>query len=336
MVNVEQIVITISIINTIIIFAGGSIFAIASLRQRDLLPWLSLFIAVEIGNIFYIFQFVDSIYQLLAYLFFGISMFCVLISTLIEYHKLFIKTNSQKSLTIRSVTTAIVLSPLIIGVQIFMICILLTTMMMLFRIYFKTRSPTRLLLIISAFAAVISLSFQSLPFFEVEYSMVIGNALEIFFMSMLFASGVVALIEQKLEESHKKLMNIITSASDTSVNVANIATELAASASEVNASSEEISSTVQNMSNDAQSIMESTNNLRNVMALIKNIADQTNLLALNASIEAGRAGEHGRGFAVVADEVRKLAEESKLSVTDTSQKIDVIINKIKLSTASME
>jgi len=172
-----------------------------------------------------------------------------------------------------------------------------------------------------------------------QYTVLENNILSIIFVApliVILAIGLIYYTTKVIERQFNTLEKIIDVAKANSVNVSSISTELASSAEEVNAASEEIASTAQNMTNDSITIMESASDINEIMNIIKNISEQTNLLALNASIEAGRAGEHGRGFSVVAEEVRKLAEVSKNTVKETDSKIRTIIERIQLSTASME
>ncbi|TBR42732.1 methyl-accepting chemotaxis protein [Marinomonas agarivorans] len=146
----------------------------------------------------------------------------------------------------------------------------------------------------------------------------------------------------QLSEAVEGLKLSFTEVADRTKNAQNVAEDVAQEATESQTvvsksvqSVEELAEKIESGVTTIKSLSATSQNVVNVLEVIKNIADQTNLLALNAAIEAARAGEQGRGFSVVADEVRALASKTQDSTTQISEILETLKTDAESATKVM-
>ncbi|RTZ18108.1 methyl-accepting chemotaxis protein [Vibrio aquaticus] len=167
------------------------------------------------------------------------------------------------------------------------------------------------------------------------------------------AARISSAAEQRAQEQKHKTQSVAASITEMEISSQDIGRNSESAVALTNEASmaatqgcEQVETTIQytnNLVENITSAAEITQNLSqysqeigNILDVIRDISEQTNLLALNAAIEAARAGDHGRGFAVVADEVRGLADRSNRSIDEIRQMIENIQSSVSSSVSVME
>lgn len=121
----------------------------------------------------------------------------------------------------------------------------------------------------------------------------------------------------RIEEANRARVSL---ADDLEEAVLSVCEQLATAASAMGASTNDVSQFAQDAVQRAEeglgtvvSLRSASDQIRQAVDIINQVATQTRLLALNATVEAARAGEAGRGFSVVANEVKNLASGTNRS-----------------------
>ena len=97
----------------------------------------------------------------------------------------------------------------------------------------------------------------------------------------------------------------------------------------------DLASLVEETAGAIKDLEKESDEISNILTIIRDIAKQTNLLALNATIESARAGEAGKGFAVVASEVKALATNTHEATVEIENMIGKLQEHSKLAADKM-
>lgn len=141
---------------------------------------------------------------------------------------------------------------------------------------------------------------------------------------------------QALAQGATEQASAIEQLSATILEVSEHVKKNASNAAEANRSSSEekqklqdASAQMDDMMKAMMEIVDTSQQISNIIKAIDDISFQTNILSLNAAVEAARAGAAGKGFAVVADEVRNLASKSAEAAKNTTSLIENSIKAVR-------
>lgn len=142
--------------------------------------------------------------------------------------------------------------------------------------------------------------------------------------SSQLAQGAQTLAEGASDQaiSIEEIQSAISKVTEHVTNSTNSVSSTSAEAQKMRGQTQNSSKQMAQMTEAMTRISQKSDQIKDIIGSIENVASQTNLLSLNAAIEAAKAGEAGKGFAVVADEIRQLADQTAHAVDDTRKLIE--------------
>lgn len=165
-----------------------------------------------------------------------------------------------------------------------------------------------------------------------ENIMEIGAAMEETGANIDSQTANITMIDEACGSATQSIINLADEAQEMAANAKEVACRVESMAKELlegKANAMQMATESKERMQKAMHGAEVIGEISNVSSAIQEIASQTNLLALNASIEAARAGEAGKGFAVVAEEIKKLSEDTNEEISKVNALTAKVFESVK-------
>jgi len=188
----------------VITIIGTIIFLFVTLKRHDLKYWLFTYISLTLGYTFNSIRVFVSIFESISYILFGLTIILANIAVLIEYYNTFIKPPKTSINKFSFFGVVMVLDFMYLGLVNFLILLILISFALLVRITFKKKTLTHVFLCFAELGALFSALGNLFILLNFEAAQEINIGADIFFVTILFVTGIVAYLEERLTESERK------------------------------------------------------------------------------------------------------------------------------------
>lgn len=192
------------IILAVITIIGTTIFLFVTLKRRDLKYWLFTYIALTLGYVFNSVRVFVAIFEILSYLLFGLTIILANIAVFIEYYGTFIKKDNTTFSKVSFFAVLAVGDYVYLGLVHFLILLILISFGLLVRITFTKKTLTHVFLCFAELGALFTAFGNLLILYNMEGAQEINIGADIFFVSILLVTGIVAYLEDRLTESERR------------------------------------------------------------------------------------------------------------------------------------
>ena len=188
----------------VITIIGTINFLFVTLKRRDLKYWLFTYVALTLGYTFNSIRFYFGAFEIVSYFLFGLTVILANVAVFIEYYETFIKKTNTATIKIGFFGILFSIDLVYVGLVHFLILLLIISFAMLLRITFKKKTLTHIFLCFAEMGALFTALGNLLILFNLEGAQEINIGADIFFVTVLFVTGIVAYLEERLTESERR------------------------------------------------------------------------------------------------------------------------------------